>query len=74
MTIETLGYVQFRTHRVIVSKCDVSDRIYCFKHTPTRCDLASFDSEAEAGEYIITPMETLQYYVEFDKDDEEIPK
>lgn len=69
MTIETLGWVQFKTHRVVVSKDEFSDRIYCFKHTPTRCELESFETEWEAAEYIIAPMNTLQYYVEFGEDD-----
>jgi hypothetical protein len=44
MTIMTVGYVTFNTHQVHISKDDLSDRIYCFKSTNTRCDYAVFDS------------------------------
>ena len=60
-SIQALGYVQFPTHRVHVSKDLDSDRIYCFKSTLTRCDFASFDSEGEACDYILAPMPTIGY-------------
>ena len=66
--LEQLGWVQFRTHRVVVSRDDLTDRIYCFKHTETRCEFDSFDSEWEAADYIIAPMQTIQYYVNLDQD------
>lgn len=55
--IQSLGYIQFTTHRVLVSKDPHSDRIYCFKHTldNSRCDLGAFDRESEAADYIIEP-------------------
>lgn len=66
MTIQSLGWIQFKTHRVAVSKDSESDRIYCFKHTDTRCDMASFNDEAEAADYILEPMPTLEYYIDYD--------
>jgi len=56
--IQQLGYIQFRTHRVLISKDSDSDRIVCFKTTidNQRCDLGSFDSESQAADYIIEPM------------------
>lgn len=71
--LEQLGWVQFRTHRVIVSKDDVSDRIYCFKHTGRRCEFASFDREDEAADYIIMPLPSVEYYVNFGEEDPENP-
>ena len=66
MTIHKLGTVQFPTYKVVVSKDDLSDRIYCFKHTNTRCELESFDSEGSAAEYIISPMTRIEYRLELD--------
>ena len=68
MTIRKLGFVQFKTHSVLVSKDDEDLRIYCFKHTNDRCDLASFDSEELAADYIISPMASVQYYVNIHED------
>lgn len=61
MTIHSLGYIEFKTHRVLVSKDSDHDRIYCFKHTDNRCDLASFDSEDQAADYILAPFPALVY-------------
>ena len=61
MTIRALGYVQFKTHQVHISKDDLSDRIYCFKSTNTRCDYAVFDSEDAASDYILAPFPVLVY-------------
>ena len=63
MTMETLGWIEFKTHRVVVSRDDLTDRIYCFKHTKSRCEFDSFASEELAAEYIIEPLATVQYYV-----------
>lgn len=68
MTIKSLGWVEFKTHRVTVSQDDLTHRIYCFKHTKTRCELASFDQEDLAAEFIITPMQTVEYYLNLDED------
>jgi hypothetical protein len=68
MTIQTLGWVQFRTHRVTVSKDDLTDRIYCFKHTHDRCEFESFDSEWQAADYIVEPMSYIKYEVQMDLD------
>ena len=69
--LQTLGWVKFRTHRVVVSKDDLTDRIYCFKHTESRCEIESFSSEWEAADYIIEPMQTLKYYLNFGEDSEQ---
>ena len=61
MTIRTLGYIEFKTHSVTISKDSHGDRIYCFKHTDTRCDIESFDSEDLAADYIMTPFPALVY-------------
>ncbi len=68
MTIQSLGTIQFKTHRVCISKDDQNDRIYCFKHTKTQCELESFDREELAADYIIAPMNSIQYYVNIEGD------
>ena len=55
----TLGYIQFPTHRVHISKDHLSDRIYCFKSTPSRCDMASFIDSESACDYILMPLPNL---------------
>lgn len=71
MTILKIGTVAFKTHRVVVSKDLESDRIYCFKHTDSRCELESFDSEYMAADYIIEPLSNIVYYVKIDGDNPE---
>ena len=71
MTILKIGTIAFPTHRVVVSKDDVTDRIYCFKHTNTRCELESFDSEGLAAEYVITPLRSVEYYVKLDEEEDQ---
>lgn len=61
MTIQTIGYVQFKTHQVHISKDSNSDRIYCFKATKTRCDLQTFTDEDAACDYILEPFKSIVY-------------
>ena len=68
MTIHTLGWIQFRTHRVVVSQDLTTDHILCFKHTDTRCEWESFPDDQQATDYIIEPMRSIQYLVEFPED------
>lgn len=71
MTIRTLGYIQFKTHSVTISKDDSCSRIYCFKHTHSRCDLESFDSEDLAADYAMTPFPALVYELTLSGDSEQ---
>jgi hypothetical protein len=66
-TLTSLGYIQFKTHRVLVSKDSTSGRIYCFKSTQSRCELESFESEEEACDYILTAMPTWGYHLVLDE-------
>ena len=61
MTIRTLGYIQFKTHSVTISKDSEDHRIYCFKHTHSRCDIESFTNEDQAADYIMAPFPALVY-------------
>lgn len=67
-SIKSLGYIQFRTHRVHVSRDLDTDCIVCFKSTQTRCDIESFSDYEEAVDYILEPLDSLVYYVDVDGD------
>ncbi len=61
MTIRALGYVQFKTHQVYISKDTDSDLIHCFKATTNRCDMQTFDNEDAACDYILAPFNSVVY-------------
>ena len=61
MHIQSLGYIQFKTYQVSVSKDLDNLHILCFKSTKDRCDLESFTTEEAAVNYILTPFPTLVY-------------
>jgi hypothetical protein len=61
MHIQSLGYIEFMTHRVAISRDLDSDHILCFKSTDTRCDFDLFTTESEAVDYILTPFPSIVY-------------
>ena len=61
MTIQTIGYVQFKTHQVHISKDTDTQLIHCFKATDDRCDLQTFTDEDAASDYIMTPFKSIVY-------------
>ena len=63
MTIQPIGYVQFKTHQVYISKDTDSDLIHCFKATDNRCDLQTFDNEDAASDYILEPFNNIVYHL-----------
>lgn len=67
-SIRSMGYIQFRTHRVHVSRDLDRDCIVCFKSSETRCDIESFNDSEAAVEYILEPLTSLVYYVDVDGD------
>jgi len=67
--LATIGYLEFPTHRVKIDRD--GDRIYCFKSTNTRCDLESFTDQEEAAMWIMTPMPTITYYIDFGEGESE---
>lgn len=62
MTINTLGYIKFKTYRVHIARDDL--HIYCFKMTNSRCDLEVFEDQEAAADYILTPFPSIVYEVE----------
>ena len=63
MTIKALGYVQFKTHQVYISKDTDSDLIHCFKATTNRCDMQTFTDEEAASDYILEPFNNIVYHL-----------
>jgi len=63
MTIQPIGYVQFKTHQVYISKDLDTDIIHCFKATDDRCDLQTFDNEDAASDYILEPFNNIVYHL-----------
>jgi hypothetical protein len=63
MTIRKLGYVQFKTHQVYISKDIDTSIIHCFKATDDRCDMRTFDNEDAACDYILTPFDNIVYHL-----------
>jgi hypothetical protein len=63
MTIQPIGYVQFKTHQVYISKDLDSNLIHCFKATDNRCDLQTFDNEDAASDYILEPFNNIVYHL-----------
>jgi len=63
MTIQPIGYVQFKTHQVYISKDLDTDLIHCFKATDDRCDLQTFDNEDAASDYILEPFNNIVYHL-----------
>ena len=61
MHIQSLGYIQFKTHQVAVSRDLDNLHILCFKSTDSRCDFDSFTTEEEAVNYILEPFPSLVY-------------
>lgn len=71
MTIHALGYIEFRTHSVAVSRDTDTLCIYCFKHTHDRCDLESFSDLDVAADYILEPFPSIVYELVFPGDQPE---
>ena len=71
MTISTLGYMQFKTHRVHISKDHDTSVIYCFKATRNRCDLQTFVTVDAACDYILEPFDDIVYYVDIEGEDDQ---
>ena len=71
--LSKIGYIQFKTHNVLISKdTDEPNRIYCFKSTDTRCDLATFTDESSAADYILEPLPSTVYYVKITGEDPDV--
>jgi hypothetical protein len=69
--IRSLGYIQFKTHCVHISKDLDRDSFVCFKSTGSRCDIDSFSDYEEAVDYILAPLPSLVYYIDWGPDSEQ---
>ena len=68
--MEYLGHIRFRTHAVSVSR-DCQDRLHCFKYNRRKCDLDIFDDLEAAGDWIMEPLPTITYYIDFGEGESE---
>jgi hypothetical protein len=60
---DTQVQIRFPTHNVHVQVSD--DIIRCFKYNGAGCDFELFTDYLSAGDYIVEPLPTHQYRVEF---------
>lgn len=56
-------HIRFKDHAVYIH-IDDQGHIVCFKYDLIRCDIESFDDQDQASDYIFTPFQDLQYYIE----------
>ena len=68
--MQYLGHIRFRTHAVAVSR-DQSLRLHCFKYNRRRCDWDIFDDLESAGDWILEPLPTVTYYIDFGEEETE---
>ena len=68
--MEYLGHIRFRTHAVSVHR-DHSCRLHCFKYNRRRCDLDIFDDLESAGDWILEPLPSITYYIDFGEENTE---
>ncbi len=68
--MEYLGHIRFRTHAVAVSR-DYSDRLHCFKYNRRRCDFDIFDNIESAGDWILEPLPSITWYIDFGEGDQD---
>lgn len=66
--MEYLGHIRFRTHAVSVSRDDLN-RLHCFKYNRGRCDIDIFDNIESAGDWILEPLPSITYYIDFGEED-----
>jgi hypothetical protein len=68
--MEYLGHIRFSTHAVSISR-DCEDRLHCFKYNRRKCDLDIFDDLEAAGDWIIEPLSSITWYIDFGEGDSE---
>lgn len=68
--MEYLGHIRFRTHAVSVHR-DLDHRLHCFKYNRRRCDMDIFDDLESAGDWILEPLPSIVYYIDFGEEEAE---
>lgn len=61
--IQNLVQVNFRTHRVHISRDLDTDDIICFKYDGAACDFNVFTDAIEASDWIMEPLPLLTWRV-----------
>jgi hypothetical protein len=54
--------LKFPNHNAYI-RVDLAGRIHCFKYNNRTCDFAVFDSQFDAGDYVLEPLPTVYYAV-----------
>lgn len=64
--ITTKCLIRFTTHHALITVDDLGT-IHVFKYSERSCDFDVFDeyTQFEAGDYILTPLDDMCYYVSF---------
>lgn len=60
------GEITFRTHSVLVECTD--DKIYCFKHNDSRCEIKIFTDYEEMIEWTLEPFSSITWGLVIDND------
>ena len=63
--IDKLALIRFNTHSVHITRDVQAGLIHCFKYNSirTRCDMATFDNDEAASDYILEPLPALVWEV-----------
>ena len=62
-----ITHIRFTTHQVYISQDD-RNRLFCFKSNEVACDMAVFDNQHDAADYILEPLSYVTYRVTFEDD------
>ena len=68
-TMNQVAVISFQTYHCRISQ-STTGHIHCFKYNQKGCDWAVFspDDQDSASDYILTPLPTHYYYVDFRED------
>jgi len=61
------GEITFQSHSVTVELLE--DRIYCFKHNDTNCEMKIFDDFDTMIEWTLEPFPNIRYTLVLDKEE-----
>ena len=60
------GEINYKTHSVVVES--VEDKIYCFKHNDSRCEIKIFTDYEEMIEWTLEPFSSITWGLILDND------
>ena len=62
-----ITHIKFTSHQVYISQDD-KNKLFCFKSNEVCCDMAVFDNQHDAADYILEPLSYIHYRVTFEDD------